>query len=79
MQIFSIRSWVDLKWSEETRLKIMWKIMYFLKKTTQNGAKKAKFLRYFIFQIIFSNKSLKSSILPILLQFESLFAKLESF
>ena len=77
--IFSIRSWVDLKWSEETRFCQNVKNYVFFKKSTQNGAKKAKFLRYFIFQIIFSNKSLKSSILPIFLQFESFLAKLEPF
>ena len=34
---------------------------------------------FFIFQIIFSNKSMKSSILPIFIQFESFLAKLEPF
>ena len=40
---------------------------------------RVKILRFFIVQIIFSNKALKSSILPIFIKSESFLAKLEAF
>ena len=52
---------------------------YLLKNQPKMAQKWVNILEYFIIQIIFSNKSLKSSILPICLQFESFLAKLEPF
>ena len=42
----------------------------FIKNRLKMAQIRVKILRFFIFQIIFSNKSLKSSILPIFIQFE---------
>ena len=67
-----------MKWGNEFLPKRK-KFTYLLKNQSKMAEKWVKILNFFIFQIIFSNKSLKSSILPIFIQFESFFPKLEPF